>query len=310
MSKQYKILCFICGIVVTLFMSWLVLAGVRATHTIPPSEPLLEPGILGRSKAQSLARTLSSSDVVWDSEFKAISALASEDKFQFTFYLTNISSGNVTLLNVRTSCGCTTAKLPSLPWVLPSGSNGQIDVIVKVAGSSGTFVRTVNIETDQGCKQLSVKITFPEVPVFVAHGDIQNSLPTSLKVTNQNVMPAHCNRQNDLRIEKIDRQSVFKNECALCHSQPSDGKFGRDLYRSACGICHDDSSKGSIVPNLRAIQDPTSHASWQKLISLGKPGTLMPAFSKSLGGPLTEAQISSIAAYLTEAIPFQGAGAQ
>jgi hypothetical protein len=52
--------------------------------------------------------------------------------FGTNFYTANsITTNNVTrpvpvtILEVRPSCGCTTAQLPSLPWIIPPDTNGQ-----------------------------------------------------------------------------------------------------------------------------------------------------------------------------------------
>ena len=47
----------------------------------------------------------------------------------------------------------------------------------------------------------------------------------------------------------------------------------------------------------------TSAAFWSTWITYGKPNTLMPAFSQSQGGILTQEQITSLVDYLVEAIP-------
>jgi hypothetical protein len=41
-------------------------------------------------------------------------------------------------------------------------------------------------------------------------------------------------------------------------------------------------------------------AYWEKWIREGGEGTLMPAFAKAQGGPLDDAQVSSLVRYLTE----------
>jgi mono/diheme cytochrome c family protein len=48
---------------------------------------------------------------------------------------------------------------------------------------------------------------------------------------------------------------------------------------------------------------PTSHEFWRTWITYGKPGSLMPAFATSQGGPLTDMQIASLASYLDAAHP-------
>ncbi|HTA30419.1 MAG TPA: hypothetical protein VK731_08030, partial [Candidatus Cybelea sp.] len=48
---------------------------------------------------------------------------------------------------------------------------------------------------------------------------------------------------------------------------------------------------------------------WKTVITLGKPHTMMPAFAAAQGGPLSEAQISSLATYLDHTISHHLSGA-
>jgi hypothetical protein len=75
------------------------------------------------------------------------------------------------------------------------------------------------------------------------------------------------------------------------------------LYAVACGICHEANPRATMVTNLRALNHPTDYNYWQMMIALGKPGSLMPAFSTDQGGPLTGEQIESLAKTLTETFP-------
>jgi mono/diheme cytochrome c family protein len=106
-----------------------------------------------------------------------------------------------------------------------------------------------------------------------------------------------------MQIAVADRQAVFKGDCARCHADPGSGKQGRGLYLSVCGVCHEAEHRASMVPNLRALPHPTDADHWSNWIRHGKAGTLMPAFSPTEGGPLSEEQITSLVKYLTENIP-------
>jgi hypothetical protein len=53
------------------------------------------------------------------------------------------------------------------------------------------------------------------------------------------------------------------------------------------------------VPDLHALKTPTSLEFWRTWILHGKPGSLMPAFSTTEGGPLNDMQIATLAQYLT-----------
>lgn len=188
----------------------------------------------------------------------------------------------VVITDVHPSCGCTTAQLPRLPWTLSPQTNGQIGVTVNLAGKFGTVVKTVHITTDQGSLDLIVQITI--LP------------PPQIKLTD-----AEIARQ--MAIAKVDREAVFKNDCASCHMQRGQFRYGKDLYDADCAICHEAEHRASMVPDLHNLKVPTNEDFWRTWIAHGKAGSFMPAFSTAEGGPLSDMQIASLAAYLTAAIP-------
>jgi mono/diheme cytochrome c family protein len=224
--------------------------------------------------------------LAWDDLTKTVDAAADQPQAKFTFNFTNVSSGNVAIMDVHPSCGCTTAQLPSRPWLIPSGTNGQIGLTVNLAGKSGTLFKTVNVSTDKGSKTLMLRITIlpPVIPTLTDEA-----------------------RAQGMAAAKVDRQAVFKNDCATCHAKPAEGKYGQQLYAAVCGICHEAEHRATMVPDLHAIKTPTNVQFWQTWIAHGKPGSLMPAFSTADGGPLTDVQIASLAAYLDSAILSHGA---
>jgi len=219
--------------------------------------------------------------LVFDDLMKAVDAAADQDAAHFTFNFTNASSGNVTILDVHPSCGCTTAQLPQLPWTVASGTNGQIGITVNLAGKNGMLFKTINISTDKGTKTLMVRVNI-----------LQPVVPT---MTDED-------RAQGIAAAKVDRQAVFKGSCATCHVKVGEGKYGQALYEADCGICHEGPNRATMVPDLRAIKTPTNAEFWQTWIAHGKPGSLMPAFSTADGGPLTDIQIASLAAYLDSVI--------
>ena len=213
----------------------------------------------------------------WDSVIKEYSAKTGEVSAPFTFNLTNISDGEVTINYVRTSCGCTVAKLPTVPWHLPAGTNGAIQVTVDLRGKAGTLSKTVTVDSSAGYRYLTVRVSIPAVP---------------------RAGMASADRLKNLQLSMADRQAVFKNDCASCHLTPTLGKKGAALYSDACGVCHEGPNRATMVPNLRALNKPTDRDYWKTWISQGKTNTLMPAWSIAFGGPLSEAQVDSLVDYL------------
>ncbi|HEX4263996.1 MAG TPA: DUF1573 domain-containing protein [Verrucomicrobiae bacterium] len=207
---------------------------------------------------------------------------------QFTFNLTNISSGDVIINFVQTSCGCTVAKMPTTPWKIAPKESGEISATMQVAGvpPNGTKMKTLTVNTDKGVRVLYVKATVLPAPAAMTEMD----------------------RTNNQKMAMADRQAVFKGDCVKCHVETAkdsagQDKMGQELYAAVCGICHEAEHQASFVPNLHHLPEPTNPEFWKNWIMHGKPGTLMPAFAKSEGGILTDLQIASLVQYLTVTIP-------
>ena len=58
-----------------------------------------------------------------------------------------------------------------------------------------------------------------------------------------------------------------------------------------------------MVTDLKALKNPTDRDYWKKWVTSGKVGSLMPAFAKAEGGPLTDEQIDSLANFLVTKYP-------
>ena len=65
-----------------------------------------------------------------------------------------------------------------------------------------------------------------------------------------------------------------------------------------------------MVPDITKLTVPTNEEFWRTWITYGKPGSLMPAFAQSQGGPLTDIQIASLATYLNAIHPPKAAPAE
>jgi cytochrome c553 len=217
----------------------------------------------------------------WDGETKQATVVHGTAEAKFSFSLTNVSQEVVTINGVHTSCGCTAAQLPAVPWRIEPGASGQIGATMNLANKSGTITKTVTVNTDKGPKLLFVKA---------------NILPPSAEQMEMD------SRENNQRIALADRQAVFRGDCARCHSESKD-KMGHELYTSVCGVCHEAEHRAAMVPNLHALKSPTNADYWRNWVTHGKAGTLMPAFSEKEGGILTDEQIDSLVKYLSETIP-------
>lgn len=263
------------------------------------SQPVYVPNVSHES--DYLAETT----LAWDATMKTTNVPANSEKAHFIFSFTNVAvqvdrtgttnaNGSVTwttnsvtpipvtILDVHPSCGCTTAQLPPLPWTLPPGTNGQIGVTVNLAGKYGMIVKSVHVGTDQGSRDLIVQINI-EPPVIPVLTDAE--------------------RIRQMAIAKVDREAVFKGSCATCHEKQGEYRYGKALFDADCAICHEAKNRASMVPDLHKLTVPTNDDFWRTWITHGKPGTFMPAFAQADGGPLSDMQIASLAAYLNSAIP-------
>ena len=247
--------------------------------SIPPVQSQLPPAPLASQRALPLGI------LAFDADTKESILKPGELAGTYLFHLTNVSPAEVIISRVQPSCGCTTAQLPPMPWKIPAGGTGQIPVTMNMQGKSGVVIKTLTVYTEQGQKTLMLK--------------------TTMLQPDPNLMTAADRGRNQL-LAKTDRQVVFKGDCARCHVEPVIGKFGKDLYLTACGICHEAEHRATMVPDLRNLPNDSNADYWKLMITMGKEGTLMPAFAQAHGGPLSDAQIVSLVTYLGANFPAQG----
>jgi len=214
--------------------------------------------------------------LAWDADMKEYHAKLGDPKAEVFFLVTNTSPAEVVVNSVHTSCGCTTAHLPPMPWKLAPGADGRIDVSIDLTGKTGLIIKTVTVASTAGAKELQIRVFIPDPQVA---------------------------RMENMQLAQGDRQAVFKDSCVRCHVTPGVNKRGAELFHAVCGVCHEAVHRASMVPDLHHLNHPTSADHWRIWITSGKPDSLMPAFSQSMGGPLTDEQIESLVDYLVKANP-------
>ncbi len=226
----------------------------------------------------------------WSSESIDYNAKPGEQSAPFTFVVTNVSSSEISINSLRTSCGCTVAQLPTTPYKLLPGSNVPINVTMDLRGKQGSVTKTVSVDTSAGFKSLLVKVNIPAA----------ESTPTA--AATPGAAPG-MDRAKNIQTALADRQAIFKGECVSCHVDKGKGKMGQELYAASCGICHDAEHRAAMVTDLKVARTQRDLAFWQKWTMEGKPGTMMPAFAQIHGGPLTQEQIDSLTIYLYQNFP-------
>ena len=258
------------------------------TPATPQVQPPSAPRLLQSPPITAPLPALPASILSWDADLKEYTTKPGEVQGHFTFFFTNVSSEPVSITSAAASCGCTVPKLPAQPWKIEPSASGEIPVTMNVAGKSGAVLKTVTINTDRGPKILTVKVN-------VTPPDPQ-AVPAAMRPMD---------RGKNVELAKADRQAIFKGDCASCHVEKGRGKFGKELYAASCGICHDAEHRAEMVPDLHNLKHDTNADYWKTWITLGKPGSLMPAFAQSQGGPMTELEINSLVQYLANTIPAQ-----
>lgn len=221
--------------------------------------------------------------LVFDAETKQYDAKPGEAIAPFTFTLTNVWTNEITINQVHGSCGCTTAKLPATPWHIPPGGSGEVGAQINLAGKMGLVTKTLTFFTSMGNRVVTLKVNMPPAGTGLAGMSAADRMAAKAKAA-------------------IDPQAIFKGDCAKCHVDKGAKAFGQDLFAADCGICHESSHRDSAVPDLHALKTPANLEYWRAMITLGKPHTMMPAFAHAQGGPLTDEQIASLAAYLDRMI--------
>ena len=223
-----------------------------------------------------------STNLVFDAFMKEFTAKPGDLTAEFEFAVTNTGPTDITINSVHASCGCTTPKLPELPWTLKPGTNGSFYATVDLRGKFGTFQKTISLETTEGMKLVMLKCILP------------NNSPGA---------PGMDPRTRNMQLANADRQIVFRADCAACHATPAAGKKGEELFTAACAICHEAEHRAALVADLHNLKQTPTEAYWDAWVRNGKVGTMMPAFAHDQGGPLSDEQITSLVSYMMTDFP-------
>jgi mono/diheme cytochrome c family protein len=223
--------------------------------------------------------------LVFDAETKERHASTEETNAQFTFYATNVWTNAIVIQEVYPSCHCMAAALPANPWILAPGAGGAITAQVELDGQEQVaLIRTLTLVTSVGERVLTMEVSATNPPR-------RADMPLT-----------EAERAEAAAKAAADARAIFKGDCAACHADKARGLLGGELYAATCGVCHDSPKRPASVPGLRGLKPGADLDYWKGIIARGKPGTKMPAFAAAGGGPLTELQVESLAAYLAKAM--------
>ena len=151
-------------------LSLALMAGCKTGEPHPePAEvtapPAANPVVVATNKPTSpiprapsdSSDTMAPDILAWDAVSKEYHAKPSETIAPFSFSLTNVSPRSVVIYDTSTSCDCTVAKLPSTPWMIPSGGTGTMYATVELPNKGGVVETHVIVFTSQGNRRLNLK---------------------------------------------------------------------------------------------------------------------------------------------------------
>jgi len=229
------------------------------------------------------------SPLVWSPDNPTHTTVPGEISARFTFAVSNSSSAEAVIVQVKPSCGCTTAEMPSIPWRIPPHGTDKLEAVVDLrdkvasAASPTVYYKDIKIFGQDFTNQINFSVAIP---------------PMTNKMSADETM-----RLWGQQLASVDHQAVFKNDCVKCHLVPAFGKQGEYLFHTTCGICHEAVNRASVVPDLSKLTAPIDTSYWRTWVTDGKVGTLMPGFASTNGGPLDDEQVRGLVAYLTNAFP-------
>ena len=97
----------------------------------------------------------------WDELVKKHYKQPGEFTAKFEFALKNVSTDPVMIYDTETTCECTVAKLPSKPWIIPSGGTGEIHASIDLRKKTLSVTNQIIVETSKGNRRLTVEAILP-----------------------------------------------------------------------------------------------------------------------------------------------------
>ena len=186
---------------------------------------------------------------------------------QHSFAFRNAGRGPLEIQSVNTSCGCTAALASDK--VVPPGAGSRVDVVYDSRGKLGDLSKDVRVWTsDPGHRMVLLRIRGKVVP---------------------SDHPALTGTEN-----------LFQGSCASCHATaPAAGKKGEALYNAACAMCHEREKRDGmrLAPPAEEMSS-LPRKGLVEIVSDGKGGASMPAFSALKGGPLDRRQVESVVDFI------------
>jgi len=171
----------------------------------------------------------------------------------------NIGSDMAEIATLTASCGCTRVEAESR--LLMPGQFTRVQVTIDTTLKRGRTKKWIELSDGQGRKARAV-------------------------------LALHVRPNPHLSGAK----GLFDGRCRRCHFDPAQGeRRGAALYQAVCAMCHGPRGEGRYAPRLVGHHD----RKWLRArVALGTGSRYMPGFSRKVGGPLDDAQLDSLVAWI------------
>jgi len=200
------------------------------------------------------------SDLIFDPVTLNLGDVLEGENISASVLIRNIGKQSHQIVNIESSCGCTT--------VAP-------DTRMLAAGSF--TVLHINIDS------------------FGKRGDVKKTIVLTDQKGNQNTLWLHLHVKANPHAMN-DHRSLFEGTCAKCHFDPAQGKqTGAAIYAAVCVMCHGVEGQGDYAPKLAGHHDLSV---LKQLIGHGTGTHHMPAFAQKQGGPLSTMQINALSRWI------------
>jgi len=148
-----------------------------------------------------------SGPLVWEAHNKTNQTQLGGVTTHFTFKVQNTSAHAVVIDDLKSSCGCTVAQMPSKPWRLGPGESNKFEVLVDLRDKpAGSFEKEIDVLSTEAPDKLLVTVE-------VQPGGKRLSKEAEDRIWGQ-------------ELAVTDHQAVFKRECVKCHLVPAFGRTG------------------------------------------------------------------------------------
>jgi beta-lactamase regulating signal transducer with metallopeptidase domain/type II secretory pathway component GspD/PulD (secretin) len=127
------------------------------------------------SSRRDTASSNATSALAFDTKTLETNVQAGVQEVRYVFNLTNVSTSDVVITGVVVSCGCTTVRLPKMPWRLAPGDSGPLPVTLSLTGRTGLVSKTLTVNSDRGATTLTVKAQMPTNAVAQPERHVQIS---------------------------------------------------------------------------------------------------------------------------------------